>query len=392
MIRKLLAGGVIVFALLPRGGQCQPAKRDTVVTMTRSLPLRLPTLFYLNVLPQRLPADDSLARLVHARQRVKTIVLQRLGRTDTTEYTELDRRGNQTLVAKPYFGQHVQQRFDKRNRLVEYVRLPTDGFAVRSRTLFEPEKQLYTTYITEMPATGQPAAPALWQQSQRLRHGDTLITESVFLPVPGLEGGPTGRLRIRGYHLGPDTTFLVAVGYDAADQPVEFVATYAVSKAGRLLENGSLDYRPTPQMPPPPAAELLRLARYRRARLVPGNRYDYDGWGLLVRSSYIADLSAVPDKPAKSSAADGSWSMTTRSETRLLGYSTRYLRNPDGQVQREERTFQLRPGIADSVSLQMYRPTAIDYEYSATGLLLRKTDSASLNGKPLVYEVKYTYY
>ncbi|WP_460501833.1 hypothetical protein [Hymenobacter agri] len=352
------------------------------------MPLHLPLLFSLNVLPQRLSADDSLARLHYARHRVKTVVTRRAGRSDTTDYIELDRRGNQTLVAKPYFGQHRRQRFDKQNRLVELTMIPKAGDYPGGQTVFEPTRQLYTTYML-----GVQTAPVLWQQTHQSRRGDTLTIDALFQPLPGMAGGQARqRLLVRSYPCGRDTTCSLTVAYDAADQPTEFLANYAVRQAGRVVESGQLDFRPVPTAAAPPAAELRRRARYQRARFIPENRYEYDTRGLLVRSTYLADTTAVPDRPAKSSAADSSWLMSVRSETRLRGYATRYVRNTAGQVTREERTYQLRSGKADATVGQMYRPSAIEYEYDARGLLLRKTDSAGLNGKPTVYEFTYGYY
>jgi hypothetical protein len=353
-----------------------------------STPLHLPLVAMLNVLPQRLSADDSLARMRYVRRRVKTIVMLQAGRTDTTEYTTLDRQGNKTLIAKPYFGQHRRQRFDARNRLVEVTMVPKANEYPGSQTVYDPGSQVYTTT-----ALGVEDQPLLWQQAQQTRQGDTLTTDALFQPLPGMaDMQARQRLRLRSYPLGRDTTCSLAVAYDAADHPTEFSAGYTVKQAGRVVETGMLDYRPTPLAAPVAAAEQLRLMRYRRPRFVPGNRYEYDKRGLLLRSSYIADPNAVPAKPVTSSAADGSWSMSRGVETRLLGYSTYYLRNPDGQVKREERSYQLRPGTDDAVGLQMFRPSAIDYEYDSRGLLLRKTDTAGLVGKPQVYQVKYTYY
>lgn len=380
--------GLAVFVLLPLTGMGQVGQRAETTTVTTSTPLQLPLVFSLNVLPQHLSADDSLARLHYARQHVKTVVMRRVGRRDTTDYLELDRRGNQILIAKPYFGQHRRQRFDKQNRLVALDVLPMSDDPRGSQTVFEPAKHLYTTYAL----VGQPD-PVLWQQTQQTRRGDTLMLDALFQPLPGMaDASVRQRLQVRSYPLGRDTTCIMTAAYDAAYQPTEFSASYAVKRAGRVVEAGKLDFRPTPSAAAGPAAAQLRQARYRRPRFVPGNRYEYDAQGLLVRAAYLADTTEAPSPPTKSSAKDGSWSMSTRSETRLLGYVTRYVRNAVGQVTREERTYQLRLGTVDATARQLYRPSVIDYVYDAKGLLLRKTDSAGLNGKPSVYEFEYTFY
>ncbi|MBF9140499.1 RHS repeat domain-containing protein [Hymenobacter properus] len=390
MLRNAIGAGagLAIAVLLPFSGHGQVGQPAQTATVTTSMPLQLPLVFSLNVLPQHLSADDSLARLHYARQHVKTVVMRQSGRRDTTDYFELDRRGNQTLIAKPYFGQHRRQRFDKQNRLVALDVLPMPDDPRGSQTVFEPAKQLYTTYAL----VGQPD-PVLWQQTHQTQRGDTVTLDALFQPLPGMAGASARqRLQVRSYPLGRDTTATITVTYDAADQPTEFLANYAVKRTRLLVETGKLDFRPALSAGVTPTPELLRQARHRRARFVPGNRYEYDAQGLLVRAAYMADTTEGPRLPSKSSAKDGSWSMTMRSETRLSGYVTRYVRNAAGQLTREERNYQLRTGTADATARQLYRPSVISYEYDAKGLLLRKTDSASLNGKPSVYEYEYTFY
>jgi hypothetical protein len=391
MLRKLLAGGMTWAALLPLAslGQSAPAAAARTETITMSAPLALPLLFSLNLLPQHLSADDSLARVAYARRRVKTVVMKQVDRQDTAEYMELDRRGNQILIAKPYWGQHRRQRFDKQNRLVENTMVPMADDHMGSQTKFEPEKNLYTTHVL----LGVNPTPTLWQQTHRTRRGDTLVIDAVFLPVPGLEGSKKQRLLARSYPLGRDTTCFVAIAYDAADKPTEFLASYTVVKAGHAVENGTLDYQPNPQGPPASAAELLQAHRVRRGRVVPNTRREYDARGQLIRSTYLANPNHVPAKPVTTTSADGRASMTTHDSSPLVGYSTHYLRTPAGQLQREERTYELRPGTTDPNTLKAFRPSSISYEYDSHGLLLRKTESVgTTTDRRTVFEVKYTYY
>ncbi|OGX88545.1 hypothetical protein BEN48_09160 [Hymenobacter glacialis] len=355
-----------------------------------SAPLHLPLLYSLNVLPQHLSADDSLARLHYARRRVKTVVLTRAGQLDTTEYTELDRRGNTTLLAKPYFGQPVRQRFDGSSRLVEVTRVPKAGEYLGSQTVYEPVRQLYTSY-----ALGILDQPLLWQQSHRTRRGDTLTMDANFQPLPGMEDEKSRRLLLRSYPLGRDTTCSVAIAYDAADTPTEFLASYTVRRAGRVVENGTMDFQPVALGTPLTAPELLRASRTRRGRPVPRTRNTYDAKGGLIETAtyFTPAPSTAPEKEVKSRAADGSWTLTSKPATGVLGYTRRYVRNPAGLVKREERTYQLGPGTTDDTTLRMFRSSATDYEYDAHGLLLRKTESPNQpGGQPLVSEVRYTYY
>ena len=351
-----------------------------------SAPLQLPLLFSLNILPEHLSADDSLARRIFAQRRVKTMTVMRVGRSDTTEYAEMDRKGNQTLVAKPYFVQHRRQRFDKQNRMVEMTMVPMANDRMGSQTVFEPAKRLYSTYVS-----GGQSTPVLWQQTHRSKHGDTLTIDALFQSLPTL-GAPAQRLLVRSYPSGHDTVIHVSIGYNAAGKPTEFTANYSVKRSGRVVETGALDYRSTPAEPPALAADILRWQRHRRGRCVPNTRNEYDSKGWLIQSTYIADPNHVPAPPVTTTSADGQSTMTLHDSSPVLGYFTRYQRTPIGRVQREERTYELRPDLTDDYVRQAYKPSFINYEYDAHGLLLRKTDSSGFNGQSLIYEVKYTYY
>lgn len=393
---------LVLFVLSAHIGRGQGAgSTGATVTITGSLPVSLPLAALLNTLPQRLSLDDSLDRQTYARHKVKTITVlrQRQAPPDTAEYYELDRRGNRILIAKPYGGQHRQQRFDKRNRLVELVLLPTPGYPLRSSIVYDPKLRLYTSYFGE---TG--AAALLWQQSQTVQRGDTLTTDAVFQAVPELPIGAIQRIMAWQYRIGGDTSYFELIGYGADKQPIEFTAYYSIGKRGQLLENGEIDFRPRPLTSSAAvpgartsAAELLRLKKIRRGRFIPNTRNVYNAQGRLIQSTYLANPDEIPERPVttKSASADGSYKMTLTDTgtSPVLSYSTRYVRAADGRLQREERTYVLKPGTTDPDVLRQFKPSAIEYEYTKQGLLLRRSEGlSSLTGKPVVYEVRYTYY
>jgi hypothetical protein len=385
--RLSVAGGVVVFILNahPSMGQ-DGTSRSKTETVEMSAPLKLPAVFSLNTLPQRLSVEDSLDRRAYARNRLKTMTLlrHRAGQPDTAEYYELDRRGNKTLVAKPYIAQHRQQHFDKQNRLVESVVMTIPSYPFGSRTMYDPQSQVHTTYVT-----GPGAAPALWQQALRTRHGDTVQTDFVFQQVPGLEAELVHRVLTRGYRLKSDTAVYEVIAYNAADQPIEFSAYYSVGKPGYVSENGELDFRPPAGGAS--AAALLRRSRQGCGRFVPNTRNTYDARGQRMLTTYISSPDPVVSAPVSAKSADGRATMKVSSTSTIAGYTTRYTRTADGRIQRENRTYELRPGSTD-LERKAFQPSSIEYEYAPNGLLLRKTESAGLNGKPVVYEVNYTYY
>ena len=406
MQRKKAAAWLALFVLSARAGMGQaPTSGGKTEKVTVSAPIGLPLAFMLNTLPQRVSMEDSLDRQVHARNRVKTVALMRqrqAGPPDTAEYYTLDRRGNKMLVAKPYVGQHRQQRFDEPYRLVEVVMMPTANFDESSRTVYDPKTQVYNTYLTT-----RGAAPVLWQQTQRSRRGDTLTTTAVFNPVPGMETSSRQRLQMKEYRIGADTTGIEMVTYDSANQPADFRAFYSVKKSGRVIEGGELNFElslsnanAAGQTQPAASAELMRLKKRHRVRFIPNTRNEYDAQGRLIATTYISAPEAVTVTTSASGSTDGRTTtfsqgptaMTAGTSSPLASATTRYRRRAEGRVQREERTYTLRPGTTDPNVQKSFRPSSIDYEYGANGLLLRKIDSAGLSGQPTVYEVKYTYY
>jgi hypothetical protein len=396
------AAWLALFVLSAHAGMGQASTRENKTEKaTVSAPIGLSPLFMLNMLPQRVSMDDSLDRAVHARNQVKTVTLmrQRPGRApDTAEYYTLDQRGNKVLVAKPYFGQHQEHHFDKQGRLVEIVMMPTADFNISSRLNYDPESRLHTTQVT----VGN-GAPVLWQQAQKGRRGDTLTTDAVFQPVAGMEAGPTRRLQMKEYRIGADTTCIEIVGYNSTNQLTDFTAYYNVKQSGRLIEIGDLSFGSTSSDAKAAgmAAELMRLRRHERGRFIPNTRNVYDAQGRLIQTTYISNPKAVTYTTTASGSTDGRTTtfsqgpttVTAGNSSPLASATSRYHRTADGRVQREERTYTLRPGTTDPNVLKAFKPSSIDYEYGANGLLLRKTDSAgTLIGQPTVCEAKYTYY
>ncbi|WP_460619174.1 hypothetical protein [Hymenobacter ruber] len=301
---------------------------------------------------------------------------------DTSEHFELDRRGNKIRIDQAHGGQSRLQRFDKHNRQVEVVLTAVPPFPVSTRIVYDAQTKVNTSYLTV-----QNSAPVLWQQAQEYRRGDTTVTEAVFNPIPGLKANETHRLLSLMYPTRGDTLRLETIGYNHADEPVDFSAIYIICRKGKIIENGHIGY-PGPHAgalakPAVPAA-VLRLSRQQRGRCIPDTRNEYDQRGLL--SQRIALFEPREEKPQTQL---GTGSRMTVSDSPVSSLTTRYTRLPDGRVKQQEQTFQVQPG--KTVDERLLRPFYTEYEYGANGLLLRKTDKSS-NSQPTVYEVKYTYY
>ncbi|WP_460615910.1 hypothetical protein [Hymenobacter segetis] len=362
-----------------------PAARGGSARLTISNPVSIPLFASINKVPQLVSAEDSLDRRIFARNRVRTVTVVRqidgFG-PDTSEHFELDRRGNKIRIDQAHGGQSRLQRFDKHSRQVELVLTAVPSFPVSTRIVYDAQTKVNTSYLTV-----QNSAPVLWQQAQEYRRGDTTVTEAIFNPIPGLKANETHRLLSLMYPTGGDTLRLESIGYNQSDEPVDFSAIYIISRHGKTIENGHINYS-QPQAgalakPVVPAA-VLRLSRQQRGRCIPDTRNEYDQRGQLIQS-----ISLFEPRRAERQAQPGAGSLMTVSDSPFSSFTTRYTRLPDGRVKRQEQLLQVQPG--KTVDERLLRPIYTEYEYGANGLLLRKTDNRSYN-QLNVYEVKYTYY
>ncbi|MCI1186011.1 hypothetical protein MON38_01165 [Hymenobacter sp. DH14] len=345
---------------------------------TMRIPVSLPLYATLNKLPQRLSADDSLARLLYARNRVRTVTV--LGPEtpfgpDTIEHFELDRRGNKIRIDQAHGGQSRLQRFDKHGNFVELVLTAARSFPISTRVVYDPRTKVNTSYVTV--GLGE---PVLWQQAQEFRKADTASTEAVFKPVIGLETKGASRFLSRSYPTGRDTLRIEFMGFDAADQLIDFSAMYRVQRQKLVVENGFIDFGKLP------AQELWRISRTQRGRYVPNTRNVYDRQGRLLQM--VNTWEPTPAQKPVSTNNDNA-TTTMRSDRPFSGRTVQYTYGPDGKLLRTEDAHQLFPGA--TVDARLMVPIVTDFEYAPNGLLLRKSDNRS-NGKRATYEVKYTYF
>lgn len=316
--------------------------------------IKLPLVAFLNVIsyPQALSAEDSVNRLVYARNRVRTVTVRAKNQpiVDTVSFMEFDRRGNRTVLAGVPGGVRHVMHYDKQNHLIETRLVPASACPLGFRTVYDPNTQLYTTFAT----VGAGAAEVLWQQTQRYRSGDTVAIQAIFKAVPGMENvraaymDASRRLVLRVYPAGKDTVRSEIVTYDAIDRPIEFSQAYKVQRDGRVVENGRIDYAADPESKAtdqPEAkvtvATLLRRSRQQRGRYVVQNRYAYNAKGQLSKTvSLMETLKENPFADPKS----------TQMVNQIISQTIECSRLPDGRFLRQERTTQLRPGTTDAIA------------------------------------------
>jgi hypothetical protein len=356
---------------------------DSVQHLTMSLPLELSPLASLNMLPQRVSPDDSLRQRAFRRNRVKTVTLVQLRGTspaDTVDYTEVDRHGN-ILFYRPTFGQRYRQRYNRKQQLVLHTRYPTESYKIFSQATYDPATHVTITRIG--PSLNQ-LAP--WQVARSTSHGDTLVLEAFFHPMPQLPGSPLRRLVVRTFRVRADTVRTDVLAYDVAEQLMQFESYYRVESRQHPRETGQVSFGPanTPdQRPTPSTARHELLASQRMAgRYMPNSRYTYNAHGSLVRTFFIP--LPHPDKSTTTISADGRGSMTISAATDTS--SVRYVRTPEGQLLREEYRFSnahLPPG-----EIPWPEPLSFtQYTYLPNGL--RQTKAGSLAVR---YEYRYTFY
>ena len=373
----------LMFSVLVVSAQQPPRNNRRVVRLMGPAQLNLPPVFFLRTLTQRLSPEDSLNRGTYARNRVRTVTMLRQASTylDTTDFIELDRRGNKIRIDHLRGITLQLQRFDKQNRLIELMEPEGPTSTGSFRTVYDPQTKVTTSFVK---LAGRPA-PLIWQQAQSYQRGDTLTIESIFQPIPGTPQKEKSRMLVRSYPVGGDTVRTDVTAYDAADQPTSFSASYAVRRQGLTLESGKLAFGSAS------APEVLRLSHSPSGRYVPQSRYEYNQRGQLIKSVTMADYSLLPARLAPQTSANGQASLSM-SPAAVASTTTRYLRTPDGRVLREDLSYQLLPGVTDPNQLKLFQPTSKEYTYGTNGLLLRTTDYGSFNGQVTVYEVKYTYF
>ena len=220
----------------------------------------------------------------------------------------------------------------------------------------------------------------LWQQAQSFQKGDTASTEAVFKPVIGLETKGASRFMSRSYPTGRDTLRIEFMGYDAADQLIDYSAMYLIRRHKLVMESGFIDFGKWP------AKELLRASRHQRGRYIPNTRNIYDQQGRLLQMTNSWEPNPV-QKPATPDHGNGM--DIIHRDSPFSGRVVRYTYSPDGKLLREESTNQLFPGA--SVDARLMVPTVTEFEYAASGLLMRKSDNRS-SGKRTTYEVKYSFF
>ena len=315
----------------------------------------------------RASLDDSLARLAHAHNRVKTVALVLLssssGAHDTSDYMVLDRAGYPVLTAKPIFGARTHLRYNRQHRLISLTKDAEPGFAFIVQADYDPASQTTTTRVGPTPAT-----LALYQTGHRIKRAGASSSETLLTTVPGLPAPAVDRILVTQTALGGDTMRVDVLGYQG-EQVVNAEAYYAIVRAGQQREGGTIVL---------PAAG--RATRALEGRFIPNRRNTFDAAGRLIRTQALPAPAALADKPITRTSTDGQGSMTIKSSTDTL--TTTYQRGADGQLLRE--TFS---GMGWSRSEKPAPPQTTTYDYLPNGLRRSKTDN---NGTR--YEYHYTFY
>jgi hypothetical protein len=354
---------------------------NTTHAAQTSSSLELPPVFLLAVLPQALSPDDSLRQRAFRRNRVKTVTLVRLrGKSpaDTIDYTEVDRQGYVQFY-RPALGPSYRQRYDRQHKLVERTTYPTKGFASFRHVHYDPASK--TTSSSIGPSLQQLDT---WQTARVVRSGDTLVTESFFLPTPQLPPLPTRRLVLRSFRIGPDTTRTDIVTYNASEQLVSFEAQYRLGSRQHPREMGEVRFGPLDSVQlPATARQLFRASRQAHGHYVPTTRYTYDGQGNLVRQFNLPR--PHPPKPRMTLSDDERMQLTIAPIADTLSF--RYVRRPDGQLLREECRIPAVPSSQLTGEAPLPGLSFTDYTYLPMGL--RQTKAGSLAAR---YEYRYTYY
>jgi YD repeat-containing protein len=345
-----------------------------------SAPIEFSPIILLSVLPLPLTPDDSLRQRAFRRNRVKTVTLVQLrgnSPADTIDYSEVDRQGHVQLY-RPALGQSYRQRYDRQDKLVERTTYPSKYSPAFMHVQYDPASKATTSSIG-------PTLKQLdtWQTARIVQIGDTLVTESFFLPTPLLPTSPVRRLVLRSFRTSPDTTRNDLATYDASEQLIGFEAHYRLGSRQHPRELGDVSFVSSESAQVPPTTRrLLRASQQAHGHYLPTTRYTYDKQGSLVRQVNIP-RPQLP-KPKMTLSNDERMLLTIAPVSDTL--SVRYVRRPDGQLLREECRI-------NDVTAQLTGetpPTGLsftDYTYLPTGL--RHTKTGSLAAR---YEYRYTYY
>lgn len=349
------------------GQGAAPASEKNVTMTFAGPPLEIPLIGLLHSLPQRPSLDDSLARRVYARNRVKTVSLVYLrpngGAPDTLDYTELDRAGYPVLTAKPDFKARTHLRYNRQHQLIRLTKDATPGFAFVVQTDFDPATQITTTRVGPTLATLAP-----YQTGHPIQLGATRDYEVFLTAVPGLPAPAVSRVLLSTRKLGGDTTRTDVLGYQGG-QVVRSESYYAIGRQPRQREGGTIVL--------PNAG---RATRALEGRFIPNQRSTFDAAGRLIRLQQPPAPLSLSPKPSTQTSADGSSSMTISPVTDTL--TTTYQRNADGQLLREEHHGKLYAKFTTAAG-----PPFTAYEYLPNGLRHSQTDNHGTR-----HEYRYTFF
>jgi hypothetical protein len=336
--------------------------------------------------PPRLAPDDSLAQLAYRRNRVRTVTLLQVNKdtqTDTIDYSELDRHGNITFF-RPHFGQAYRQVFNRHQQLTEKVRYPFCCGELVQRFVCDPVARTTTSL------TGPDLAHLATFQIARTTHrGDTTETESFLQDAPGLPKWQLRRITVRTFQAGKDTLRTDVVGYDAEQQVRSFESSYSITgNRHQIRETGGVSFGKVEPLraSASEAQQLLAASRHAHGRYLSGSRFTYNAQGALVRTHFIPSPNITSETAATTTSADGSTSITTRPISDTT--SVRYVRTPQGWLQREEMWMPAHKSSVAGVASMPPRLSVTEYTYWPNGL--RKTKAANLSASR--YEYHYTYY
>ncbi len=359
--------------LLGLGHDCSgqgtaPAGDKKILMSFSGPPLPMPLIALASMMPShRASLDDSLARLAHARNRVKTVALMLLsssgGARDTSDYTVLDRAGYPVLTAKPMFGARTHLRYNRQHRLISLTKDAEPGFAFIIQADYDPASQTTTTRIGPTPAT-----LALYQTGHNIKRAGASSSETLLTTVPGLPAPAVDRVLLTRTALSGDTIRIDMLGYQGKEV-VNAEAYYALVSAGQQREGGTIVL---------PAAG--RATRALEGRFIPNRRSTFDAAGRLIRTQSLPAPASLADKSITQTSDDGQGSMTIKSSPDTL--TTTYQRGADGQLLRE--TFS---GMHWSQSEKPAPPQTTTYDYLPNGLRRGKTDGLGTH-----YEYHYTFY
>jgi hypothetical protein len=324
----------------------------------------LPLLGLLGSLPKHSSLDDSLARRYYARNRVKTVAVVRLAADgmvlDTLDYMELDRAGYPVLTAKPSFGARSHLVYNKRHEVISYTKDAEHGFAMMMQVTYDPATR--TTTLRVGPTLATLALYEIGHDAPRGKEGEF---EAFFVAAPGLPPPPVSRILLTKKRVNGDTTRLDLLGY-RNEQVVHAESSYTIGQAPQQRENGTIEL-------PGSASPHRELATH----YLPNQRHAYNEAGWLMSTQYIPPPPDLAPKTVVRSSTEANATVTTQLVADTV--TTIYLRNPDGQLRRQEQRS------------KAYRKWATQpftaYEYLPNGLRRNRTDSSGSR-----YEYRYTFY